>query len=480
MKHKSVILLVLLLLITFGATVAVAQSTETVTTVTVKTGALLAEYEDESQILDIAALRFHSMPEGYGAFALSLNGNDTLQSMFKLEEDGLYVQSAMLGQQPLYFTWDDIKAFIMEQMESYAQMQPMDMPFDMDTMQAMMDGSLTDEQMMEMLGIDEELLTLIGDIQASQVVETGSFYVEGSDEATLKTVIEVTGEDLTRFVELPMTRDMIVNSTMASDYNVSPEDFDQLVDAQLVEIKQMIAQSSPVITITTYTNDEEFVAFTMDMNAALDDYNGGTVPIGIHVLLTRTSIETAKFYQLDVTLTEADQEFLNQRGSLFVSDAFVTGHYMTFAEPDVPLFEAVLNCDRALADHTTAELALTMMDGDPQSVFIMMDQQENNNVKDTAIDVYFGGSVEEIKRALTEASVFTLKLHTVTQPDSGYFAALQNASPETSVQLLTMDETELETYMQSIQQSMLMTLLTVVENLPPEISNSLMENMNGF
>lgn len=511
MKIKGFILLVLLLLITLGITAAVAQSTETVTTITLQTGALLAEYEDVSQILDIAALRIHSMPEGYGAFALSLNGKDTLQSKFKLESDGIYVQSAMLGQQPLYFTWEDIKAFVMEQMESYIQTQDMltadeaeifqavldgtlsdeqmdlyaqsplmDMPFDMETLQALMDGSMTDEQIFEMMGIDEELLTLISDIQARQVAETGSFYVEGSDEANLKTVTEITGEDLVRVIDLPMVREMIASQMAALAYDVSQEEIARQVDAQLMEIKQMIAQSNITVTASVYTMDEDFIAFKLDMTAAMDDYSGGTVPIGIHVLVTRTSVEDAKFYQLSVKLTEADEEFLNQSGSLFVSDEFITGEYVFYAEPDVPVLEATFNCDRTQADHTTAELGLTVLENGPQSVFIVMDQQKADNVKDMAIDVHVGGSIDEIKNTLADTSLITLKLHIVTQEDSGYFAALQNATPETSMQLLTMDETELQTYMQSIQQSMMMTLLSVMENLPPDISNSLMESMGGF
>ncbi|MFH1879698.1 MAG: hypothetical protein ABIK64_02760, partial [Bacillota bacterium] len=63
---------------------------------------------------------------------------------------------------------------------------------------------------------------------------------------------------------------------------------------------------------------------------------------------------------------------------------------------------------------------------------------------------------------------------------SGFFSALQNATPETSVQLLKMSETELNAYMQTAEQTMMMTILTLIDNLPPEISDSLMQGMGGF
>lgn len=482
MKHKSAFLFILLLVLVFGFAAATAQSMETVTTVTLKPGALLAEYAEVGQILDIAALRIHSMPDGYGALALSLSGTDALTAKFKLEKEGVYAQSELLGSQPLYFTWDDIKAFVSKQMEAYAQAQPMGMPFDMGMLQSMMDGTLTQEQMFEMMGIDEELLAIINDIQARQIAESGSFSVEGSDVANLKTVIEITGDDLLRVINLPMVRELMASQYMTGA-DAAQEDTDQQIDMQLAQIKQMIAQSNVAITASVYTLDEEFVAFILDFSAAVDNGGGATLPIGVHVSVTRTSIDTAKFYQLTVKLTQADQEFLNQLGSLYVSDAFVTGQYVFYVEPDVPVLEVELNCDRSQPDHISAALALTLKQdkySQAQSVFIVLDKQQADNVKDVVIDVYVGGSVDEIKKAFAETSLISLKLHIVTQPDSGFFAALQSAVPETSVQLLKMSDTELQTYVQSLEQSLLMTLLTVVENLPPDLSNALMQSMNGF
>ncbi|MBN1777198.1 MAG: hypothetical protein JW811_03665 [Clostridiales bacterium] len=480
MKHKSIILFVCLVLTVFGITSATAESLETVTTISLQTGTLLADYEEVSQILDTAAIRIHSMPDGYGAFVLSLNGTDALKSLLKAEQDGVYVQCNALGQQPLYFTYEDIKNFIMEQLEAYAETQPADMPFDTGMMQSMMDGSLTDEQIFEMMGIDEELIAYISDIQAKQVVEKGTFALEGSDIADTKTVVALSKEDISRAMDLPIVREQISGQMLMTGTEYSQEEIDQMIDEQLAEVKQMIEDSNITVTSTAYTMGDEFIAYEFDLTAETDDYSGGSVPMNISVTVTKTSIGSAAFYQMSVMLTEGSDEFLNQYGSLYIDDTFISGQYVFYGEPDEPMFEAALNCDRSQADHSFGELALTLYDGGAQTVYVTFDQQKADNVTDTAINVYLGGSADAIKKALAETSLITVNLHTVVQPDSGFFAALQNATPETSVQLLQLNEEELDAYMQSMEQGLMMTLLTVIDNLPPEISESLMQEMGGF
>lgn len=482
MKNKIFALLVCLALLVSGLTAASAQDMETVTTITLKSGPLMAELQDVGRILDIAAIRVHSMPEGYGAFVLSLNDTDALQSLFKVEQDGVYVQSKAFGTQPLYFLWEDIKTSLTEMLEAYAQSQPT-AALDADMLQGMMDGSLTEEQMLEMMGLDEELLTLISDFESKTISENGTFRVQGSDEATLKTVTVLTGEDIVRVIDLPLVRDQIANQLLMSDPQATQESVDQMVNEEITLIKQGIMDSNVVITMTVYTKDDELIAYTFDLAAAADDYNGGTVPIAVNATLIRTTVDAAKFYQFSVVLSQADEEFVNQSGSLFVSDTFVTGKYTIYAMPDEPLVQVSLNCDKSQPGLTSGELSLSMYDsysGDAQSVYMMFDQQKAENVTDTTIDVYLGGTVESIKSALHETGLISLKFNTVVKPDTGFFDTLKNAAPDTSVQLLKMTDTELESYMMTMQQGLMGTVLTVIDNLPPDISNALMESMGGY
>lgn len=482
MKNKSLVLFVCLVLMIFGFTTAFAGDTETVTTITVRPGSLLAEYEAVKQICDIAAIRLHSLPDGYGAFVLSLDDVDALQSLFKLEENGVYMKSGIFGETPLYFSWEDLQAFYMKQMEANPDIQAMNGAFNMGMMQSMMDGSVTDEQALEMMGVDEELMDFIGDIAAKQIVETGAFALDGSDIANHKTTTILTKEDMARAIDLPIVRKQLLEQLQMSSPDLTEEEIDHEIDATLEGIKQAIAEGNLTITSALYTADEAFDAFELVISGT-DGSSGSIGQIGMSITVTKTTIETAKFYQLSVKLFEANQEFLNQSGSLYVSDEYIFGKYTVYSMPNEIVFEAAFNCDTSLPAHSAAELLLTVYDsynGGAESVLIMFDQSKDENVTDTAIDVFIGGIVDEIKASLTTTDLISLKFHTVTQPDSGYFSALQNATPDTSAQLLQMTEEDLEEYMLGMEQGLMMTILTVIDNLPPEISDTLMQGMGAI
>ncbi len=175
MKNKSLILIVCLVLLVFGFTTATAEGTETVTTITCEPGSLLAENTALTQICETAAIRIHSMPENYGAFVLSLNDVDTLKSLFRLEESGIYLQCQMTGPTPLYFSWEDLMNLIMEQLENNPELGEANALFDPDTLQSMLDDSMTDEQVLDMMGVDQEMLDYISEIEALRTVDTGSY-----------------------------------------------------------------------------------------------------------------------------------------------------------------------------------------------------------------------------------------------------------------------------------------------------------------
>ena len=453
MKNKGLILIVWLVLLVFGFSSAAAAETETVTTITLKLGAQLEVEDVVNQVLDSAAIRIHTMPEGYGAFAVSLNDVDALKSLFKLEESGLYVQSDILGQTPLFFSWEDLQAFILEQLEANADMLEANGMLNLDMVRAMLDGSLTEEQFLEMMGIDEAFMIFVSDIAASQTTETGLFSVNGSDIANLKTTITVTSDDMTRAVDLPFVRkfilqqtmginmeysmeDLVSQETLGTNMEYSQEEIDQEIDAALAEIKQAIVENNLTASFTVYTADDAFVAFVFDMSGASEESAGN-----ISATITKTTVESAEFYQLSVVINDDGDEFMNQYGSLYTDDDFVSAKYTFYTEPDEPAFTAALNCDTSLPGHLTGDLAFTMYDsydGGEESAFIVFDQNIADSVTDTAIDLFIGGSVDDIKASMAASQLITVNIHTVLQEDSGFFAALQNASPETSVQLLQM------------------------------------------
>ncbi len=482
MNRKLLALLLCMALLVSGLAAATAEDMETVTTISLKAGPLMAELGDDvAKVMDMATVRFHSMTDQLGAFVLTLNDTDVFKSLFKMEEDGVYVQSRVFGAQPLYFTWDDIQTFIEQQMEASMDMETMD-PEAFKMMQGMMDGTLTDEDISSMMGYDEELIEFANEIEARAATEEGTFFVEGSDAATLKTVTVFTAEDAVRIIQMPMVRENVASQLAMADPELTQAEVDTMVYEQLAQMEKEILASNLNAEMIAYTSDDELIAFTFDLTADADEYEGETIPMGIYAQVTRTTIDTAKFYQFAVTFTQGDESFLNQSGSLYMADNYSTGQYTLFSMPNEPLLQIAMNCDREEANHTNADMSFTVYDsfsGEVQSIYLMLDQNRAESVTDTAIDVFVGGTVEEIKAAQQDMRLVSMKINTVTQPDSGFFAALDNATPESSVQLLTMNDEEMESYMLTLQNGLMMTVLSVIDNLPPEMSESLMLDMGA-
>jgi len=483
MKRKSLIFIVSLVLLVFTFATAFAEGTETVTTITAKPGAQLGVDPTAAQIFDTAAIRIHSMPEGYGAFVLSFKDVDAFQSLFRLKEDGVYVQSQSLGIEPLYFSWDDLSKLLKEQLANNPDMTAAGGMFGGDMFQSMLNGSMTEEQALETMGIDAEFMAYISDIQAAQTVETGSFVLEGSDTANQKAVIKLTNDQLARALELNIVRKQMSNQVSMQDPSLTEEEVKTNVDAQLEQAKQAIKNANLNVTLTVYTKDSEFIALQFVLDGAMANSGAAESKAGVTLTLTKTTVDTAKFYQMTFKLLEGESEIINQYGSLYLADAYVLGNYKINSMDGTPLVSVDFNFDKSLVDHTTGEFALTMYDGTGSalnSALVVFDQAKSGDTTDTSLDAYIAAdSMDMLKADLAKASLISLKFHTVTQPDSGFFSALQNASPETSVQLLKMTPDELNAYMQVMQQNLTMTLVTVINNLPPELSNALMQGMGA-
>ena len=483
MKRKILLLFVSLVLLVYCIPSAIAEEVETITTITVQPGSLLDEYPELKQITDLAAIRFHSMSDNYGAIVLSLSDIDAVQVKMKGTDDGLYLQSDMLGQQPLYFTWDALNEYITEYLEENADFEMVDTPYDMKTMEAMMDGTMTDEQMLEMMGIDNDVVEYITALIESVDVQSGSFTLNGSDEATEKSVFTMTGDDLNTALDLSFVQNMLIEQLTTEYPEASEEELQSSIDMQTEQIKQAVDSLDITVTSTSYTVDDNFIAFELLMDAVMENYDGSITPIGINIQATKTSIDSAAFYRFSVVLIEGEEEFVNQEGSLYIGDTFITGSYTLYASPDEPIMEAVLNVDLSQPNTMYGELSFSIIDtyyGETQSVLFVFEQAKADAVTNTEVKVFVGGEVDDIKNALGETDLITLNFSYEELEESDFFADLENATPETSVQLLQMSDEELDVYMQGMEQNLLVTMLTVIDNLPADISEALMQGFSGF
>ncbi len=481
MKRFRYIVMIILVLALFASTTAIAEDTETVTTITCKPGTLLSD-DILNQICDTASIRIHSLSDGYGALVLSLGETDTLTNLFRVGEDGFYLQSDLLGEKPLYFNWEELSTLMMDQLQNNPDMEAFNTMMDPTMIQAMMSGEITEdtdeETLKSMMSIDEETLNFINGIEESKTVETGTFSLEGSDTANQKSIVILEKEDLLKIFRLPMVREQMFKQLAMESPELTEEEINAQIDAQLAEIDDFITQSNLTLTVTLYTTDEDFVALEYVVSGT-GEGTDGTPENGTAVLtVTKTTVEPGTFYQVKLHLVAGEEDYVPLDGSLYLSDEFISGKLLIYSAPETPTATISFNSDQSEADHVMGELDATITDEStgPMTAILVFDQAKGENVTDTVLDLYFGGSLDEMKLSLPDYSVITMNLHTVTQPDSGFFASLQNANPEGSVQLTQMTEEEMNTYVTGIQQSMMTTVMSIMNNLPPEVSSALMES----
>lgn len=486
MIRKGLIFVVCLVLLLFSASAAMAEETETVTTITCELGTKLADYEPLGQILDIAAIRIHSLSDGYGALVLSLDGKDVLTNLVRVDEDGLYVLSDLLGESPHYFSWDDLMAYVESISESNSDIESMSSFMNSDMFEAMVSGSMSDEdyqaQMQEMMGIDDDMLAFINGIQESATVESGSFTLNGSDEANQKTMIALTSDEMQEFLDLPMMRQQLYNQEMVTSSGLTEDEINEAVEADLEEAKEILAESNMVVTVTMYEMDGEFVAMECQLTGLMDNDRGVAESGGFTSIVTKTTMEDASFYQLTVLVNDAGDEFTNQFGTLYVGDDFIAGQYTIYSADGDSILTASINCDLSDPDAVTGELYGTVYEPyatDQSAVLATFDYAKNEDEStDTNLQLYGGESVDAIKASLQDSSIITLHFHTLEQPDSGLFADLQSATPENSVQLTQMNDEEITDYESVLEQNMMMAIYTIIENLPADVSNSLLQSMS--
>ena len=494
MKRFAFIAVICLVLVMFGFASALAEETETVTTITCTPGTLLADDDTLTQICDTASIRIHSLPSGYGALVLSLGEKDVLTNLLRLEEEGIYVQSDLLGETPLYFNWEELTTMFMEQLETNPDLQSLQGMMNDNTFQMMMNtpmtamtvdaDSLDDLDKMEslaMMDLDEETLAFATDIEASKTMETGSFTLDGSDVATQKETVVLSPEDLVRAVELPMVRQQLQQQIVMEDPTLTEAEINEQIDAMLDEMKSFITEGNLSVTVSMYTTDDAFIAYEFLATGAIKADDGSMEDLSVSMTVTKTTVEPAAFYQVKMSMNNGEENYEPLYASLYKADGFVTGKLLINSFSEIPVATITFNYDDTDAQHIVGEINATFYEEDIDvytSGIVIFDQTKGVNVTDTTVDLYVGDQIETIKAALDNYSMISLDFHTVTQPDSGFFASLQAADPASSVQLTQMTEEEVETYMTGAQQNMMMAFFTVINELPPEISEALMEGFS--
>ena len=497
-------------------TQADTEGKEIVTTITFEPGATLATDPAVADMSAATVIRINKLAGGYGAFAVVLNGVDSIAAQFHAATDGIFVQSETLGTQPLYFSWEDINKGMTEAMSSSGMGETGMNQFSQGFMQGfttgkgMMDGTveptkLTQEEMYqkitEAMGGDEGFVNWMKAIQAKAVVTNGEFTLGDSDTADTKTEILVTKEDIASLYDVTYIQKQVATQIKSKDATLTDEQVTAETAKQIEAIKVEVLASDVTLPITLYTKGtDDLIAvewtmtgtFTNDATdttafLAADTAEPTATPvpaapakINVHMTMARKTLADGKQYTANMTATKDDQAQFTMNGLLTKNDKTMTGTLTMNGDKADQQVAFDLSADYTDAKHVFGKLNVSVNDkGALSAVVLGFDQVVGDTTVDNQLSLAYGESIEAITAAGDAAVLGTIKVNCVKQDNSGTFATISEATPATSLEVMKLSETDLQTYLSTLQSNAMQTLYKVLGNLPQSVSSQLMGSTTG-
>lgn len=498
-------------------TQAKADGKEIVATLTFEPGATLAADQVVADLSAATAIRINKLAGGFGAFTLVLSGVDTVAAQLSVQADGLYVQSETLGDKPLFFSWEDLQKYMDEAMKSsgagtgmagFQQMMGAGL-LKADETQPV--EALTEDQIKQKItqamGGDDSFVKWFEAIEAKKVVTKGEYTLDGSDVADTKTELTVTNADMVGLYDIAYIQKQMTAQIKAQDATLTDEQAEAKTKETVDQIKASIVKSEAVMPLVIYTSGEDnLVAVDLQMSATMQKSDGDIAygadliveptataaeatptpaaevyaKYDVSLLLTKKTADAGKIYSMKVVANEDSQKVFGLTGALAFNDKVATGTLTAVNGKDEPKLVVDMNCDYTDAKHMTGDLAVTAYDAaGNNAVLLSADQTVGDASVDTALSVSYGESVEAIKADAAKSLLGTVKVNIQVKDDSGYFAALKEATPATSLEVMKLSADELQTYLGTLQGNAFQLLYKVMGNLPQSVSKLLSSTMSG-
>ncbi len=526
MKSKGILrllsILVALLLLPFGALAQGAQKDmvaqayqdgkEVVTTLTFTPGAAMGADQITTDLCAATALRLTSMSDGYGALTLVLSGTDVFSAKLRTETDGMYAESEVLGDKPLYFTWDDLESLITEAMQ--------DSGADADTIASFTQGftqgieemtllggqkteDMTEEEVkqkiIEAMGGDESFVQWIDSIEAKQIVTKGEFTLGDSDVADTKTEMTLTTEDMNAMLDTQYMKDKVSQQIKLEDSTLTDEELAAKTEEAIAEAKAEMEASGFTMPVTVYTvgEDEDFVAMQFDMtgNFTSEDINDGELlseagvtidesdepfKLDMTVKVIKKTLGTGTLYTLSVTATKDDESTVTMDGNLNVGDTACTGALTILDKDAQPALTLALTSDYTDPKHVTGSLEGTVVADEETTAFMLsMDKVVGDTTADTALSLYTAASLSALKADPDAALLGTLNIGLAVQEPGDTFTALAAATPDTSLEVMKLSDSEMQDYLGTLETNYMAVFYAIFTNLPDSVAQALSSEISN-
>lgn len=486
---------------------------EIVTTINFEPGAVLSAQQAVSDLSAATELRFTKLPGGYGAFTLVLSGVDTLTAQLRAQADGLFVLSDVLGAKPVYFTWADLNNTITQAMRDSGASDANISQFSQGFMTGFGQGFSTGmagtgdmmvplteaeikQKITEAMGGDEKFVAWLEGIEASKVVTSGEFTVEGSDAADTKTELVITKEQIAGLLDVPSVQVKIAEQLKAEDATLTDEQLAAKVAEVVATSKEDVLKTDVVIPMTFYTKGaEELVAAdfgmtgnfkssstTVDTEAvpAVETVTETVSKIAVTAQYVKKTAGDVKTHTMTATASQDDEKRMAMSATLIVDPQTINGALTLLDGKDSPKLIANLTGNYADLKNLKGQMDLTVNDLSSATAVVMdFEQLVSDASVETKLALSSGASVAAIKETPDAARLGTVKITSTVQADSGAFNALKEATPETSLEVLKLSQEDLASFMNTLQSNGLQVVYKIMGNLPPSVTQMLTTPTSG-
>lgn len=428
------------------------------------------------------------MGEKSSMFSLKLNGQSALDLAFRAEGDDIYLQTEVLGDKALYFNKNDLVDLlvnVMKQedpnadeaalrdtvdqmfavfgtsMSAYSNMdlnaltEPVDFAFDKDAILA---------QFGQMYGDDPGMVAYMTAVLDKIEVAEGEFTSDKRDAANVCMTMTMTSEDFMLILDSKAMQATIAQ--IAAQNNVTEE---QAKD----EIKKEFEKMDMNLLAHVYLNKvaSEFIGMDMNMEIKEDKNDPSADTIAMVMDLNRLTTDVAT-YTFTMTASEdgkpefgAEIKAVDNLNNVMDVD----GSVYEIGDDGTTIEDTMLIKGNFATLNDILHGWLSMVTGGTEVSFVIGSQPIVNGVSLTMELYTRENAVAPLEPAASAGSMFAIKYVITENVSEEPFAAINSATPDTSVQLLKMSEAELNQFMNGLQANAINLVAKVISLLPESL-----------
>lgn len=429
--------------------------------------------------------------EKSGMLSILLSGTSALDVAFRADENGLFVQSEVLGDKPLYFEKNDLADFMVNMLKEQGQAMSAEeeqelrenfnvmfsgagaatMPtaFDVEAAEGpvefVFDKDAAIEGVSQMYANDPAMVTYTTNMINRAVVTEGEFVSENRDAANVSLTMTMTSEDFIVLLDSASMQTSIAQ--LAAENNVSEEEAKAQMKAQFEKMDMNL-----VMTFYIVKEDSSFVGMDMTMSMKEDKNDPETDTMDMTMTLDRLTTDVVtytfnmKAYEDGELEAGADFVVIDNQNDVIDLD----GKLYEYADAD-----AVKDVVLMKGNFTTTNDILYGWFGivdveQQQGVTFALASQPTNDGNTVTVDLYIReNAAAPIAPVASDAPAFTIKVDVSENVSEEALAAVDAATVDGSLQILRMNETELNDYVKLISDKATSLVFSLFSLLPPSV-----------